>query len=343
MPTTTTGRWGVCPWDEAYYEETAVLDEKPYDFPFTEPVLYANRPLVFFDPYKNGLKAQALKGAGPKRFVGLELEYADVSVAGSRSCANLNRILRRWSTSVVHDGSLPEQGFEVTTSPARGQLFLDMCDDICTALSACEAITTRSCGFHVHVDCSDFAWPQVRALVHLYERVEEALFETVSTSRRSNEYCLRVGDRYTQLIKKSEEDTLRCYADTVQGDPTKGKRKALMTALYRTHHDLETKRRTEERRPQIRYYAMNLHSFFFRPKGTHTPRRTVEARHHQGTKAYEKITNWAMVWDQLCSYAYATPLAQVEAIPQYRPWDILALVLRPAQFEYLKARKAKLA
>lgn len=46
-----------------------------------------------------------------------------------------------------------------------------------------------SCGLHVHVDCSDFTWDQLRDLMILWSRYEPFFFECTPPSRHRNSYC----------------------------------------------------------------------------------------------------------------------------------------------------------
>lgn len=50
-------------------------------------------------------------------------------------------------------------------------------------------LVSDNCGFHVHVDCSDYQGSDLHKLIMLYLRVEDVLFGLVAKDRKHNGYC----------------------------------------------------------------------------------------------------------------------------------------------------------
>jgi hypothetical protein len=61
---------------------------------------------------------------------------------------------------------------------------------VCAALTELKPRIDRKCGLHVHVDCRDFDWKDVRNLVTLWTRYEPFFYELTPKSRRDNQYCI---------------------------------------------------------------------------------------------------------------------------------------------------------
>lgn len=56
-----------------------------------------------------------------------------------------------------------------------------------------DARVTQSCGLHVHVDCGDFSWKELRGLMALWARYEPFFWDMQPASRKSNHYCRPYG------------------------------------------------------------------------------------------------------------------------------------------------------
>ena len=74
----------------------------------------------------------------------------------------------------------------------------------------------------------------------------------------------------------------------------------------------------KEKYRDVRYYALNLHSYFLRG--------TVEFRHHGQSVDFYELSNWGMVCQQLVTSAYRTTQRQIEALPRNSWRSLLALM-----------------
>lgn len=243
-----------------------------------------------------------------RRFLGCELEIAGLNAEGNR----VDAVCEAWGASVVYDGSLPDKGFEVVTAPRRGDDFLKQIRELCKALTAQEAYTTRSCGYHLHVDCRDLSCEDVRRLALLYAGFEDALFECVPASRRNNHFCKKEGDEIQGWLN---------FTGKAQDQ--------LEQLLYDGTWNCSAVKKN--RRHGKRYAALNLHSYFYRG--------TVECRLAAGTTDPVKIINWALLWGNLVERAKGMKDGEVK---DHAGWEgLLSLCPNDEIRGWLKARKRK--
>jgi hypothetical protein len=246
------------------------------------------------------------------RHISLELEVARDNGNGS---ANVRPVAERWFDSIVRDGSIPTCGYEINLNPTNGDLFLKHVGEVCSGLKESNAVVDKSCGMHCHVDVRDFTTEQLFNLCRIYTLVEDALFTVVSRSRRKQQddgYCRLVGARYSF---DSQEDFLDRLETRLYG--------------YVNHPDKKKKY------ADARYYALNLHSFFYR--------QTVEFRHHQGTTNPTKAANWGRLCVAIVDAAATLTTAEVDAMPS-ESWPCLMALLPDNQMrEFYAMRRSMLA
>src|SRR6266702_5519087 len=77
------------------------------------------------------------------------LKLPNVFIASTK---NLENVVRKWHGSIVRDGSLPNSGFEINTSPAAGDVYIKQITEICKALTRVDAKINNDCGLHIHID-----------------------------------------------------------------------------------------------------------------------------------------------------------------------------------------------
>lgn len=221
------------------------------------------------------------------------------------SFKDLNKVIKKWNASVVRDGSLSGDGFEINTAPARGISFENQIQEICNSISA-NAIITERCGLHIHVDARDLTYEDIKALIALYKSIERGLFLTQPKERRKSEYCLPCGDIYS---KESDLDY----------------------AVYSKEH---SKERIEEMKKNkyatARYFALNLHSWFYRG--------TVESRLHTGTVNAEEI----IAWGSLLAMMLDAAKERYKPVGTTSKQKLLNLtVMNPSVHSYVVSRLAK--
>ena len=177
-------------------------------------------------------------------------------------------MLRKWFCSVVHDGSLPDNGFEINTHPAGGDLWMNLCTELYTAMTAARVCFNQNAGCHIHVDARDLGYIQVANLLKLYYYTEHGLYRLIAKERRDNRFCSLCGtgyrvalDRVSKALKKATDDTTRA---TIY-------RQAILNELYKSKATLNkvvpkqfvaSIRQSKGSGP--RYRGLNLHSWIHR-------------------------------------------------------------------------------
>lgn len=203
------------------------------------------------------------------RFVAAEIEVDGLE---SNSAA-VDRVVSKWSASVVEDGSLGSGGFEINTAPASGDKFLEQIHQFGKALKDGTPKITNSCGLHVHIDARDFTFNDIRHLIRIYAHVEDALFAMQPERRRSSSYAKRCGKAYEGALDGGHGSTEESRLDY---------------HLYGTTDEDSLRYDKGDKYGRARYSALNLHSWFYR--------RTVECRLHSGSANPRKIASWGVLW-----------------------------------------------
>ncbi len=244
-----------------------------------------------------------------RRFASVELECSECDSFGE-----IDATCDKWSHSVVEDGSLPNSGFEVNTSPANGDRLLGIIEDLCNALKEDGAEVGTTCGYHVHVDARDFTHADVLRLIQIYARVEEGLFSVVAKSRRDNQYCCKCGSDYLDRVESGSSVT----------------DKAEKAAYGKNSTDVEERRKNKY--DIARYAALNLHSWFFRG--------TIECRMHSGTTKAGNVKAWAQLWIAILDYA-KTPCPLWDKLPDDSFQALMSIAPTLEVRDWLVARRAK--
>lgn len=250
---------------------------------------HSRNGLRFHEANKKQFKENQLR-----RYISTEIEVCGF-VGSLREARDANEIIcGEVQASIVGDGSLPELGFEINTQPANGDVFLRDIRRICDALNP-QSYVSRSAGLHVHVNAKDMHHNELRNLVLLYAKLEDALFALCASHRRNGDYSRLCARKYLnssdprEFRKKLVESMYHCehYENSDRGSH-------LREAKNHKYHD-------------SRYSALNLHSYFFRG--------TVEFRHHEGTIDPTTIINWALVCAHVVEAAAKLPHRVIQNLP----------------------------
>lgn len=260
-----------------------------------------------------------------KRYISLEVE---VSSGDSR---DMHSILRKWGDSLIDDGSLPDEGWELNLNPSSGDVFLEHIKEIADELKSAGATIDSSCGLHCHVDARDYGWFDLFKLCQLYCKIEEGLYEIVSPSRRDNRYCGEAAETFCFSSWKTFQ------ADLIEmlysWRPQRNKRKCGTSYKEgwkgkKTRNNITFSERCEKY-ADARYLALNLHSFFYRG--------TIEFRHHNGTIDYTKMTNWGMICATIIGKGTQMKLDEIKLLPP--GFEGLVKLLRPELAEWAISRR----
>lgn len=239
-----------------------------------------------------------------KRFIAVEIEVAGLKQKLQSKHDAVRDVVKGYHGSIVHDGSLPATGFEINTSPANGDRFINQVDEIAKALSDGDSYVNINCGLHVHVDARDYDYYALRRLVNYYAKIEPALYAIVAKNRRKNRYCLPCGDKYT--------------SDMVLGGalPKQSVKYNIIKGLYGQCNKSINNLKRDKYSPS-RYNALNIHSWFYRG--------TIECRMFEGTVDPYEIKCWGMLWAFILDFAYSSSEKDINNLDKTKPIENLIL------------------
>jgi Putative amidoligase enzyme len=234
------------------------------------------------------------------RFLGVEIEVCNARAKPRVS--PLNKVKAQWGFGVVRDGSLPDTGFEIQTSPANGKQFIEQIDSIGQALKAHNATVSERAGLHTHVDARDHSWNDLSKLLRLYAKIEVLLFKGILFNRAAASYCRSVQEivRDMPINEATDTELSTEKANTITtwyGNPV------LMPSRRNHHYDAS------------RYFSLNLHSW--------AQRQTVEWRLHHGTVDPIVIKNWAQLCSSFTHSVFAMPSKEVKKQSELSATEIL--------------------
>lgn len=258
-------------------------------------IAFQKRALKFWNSEPTQFKRNPLK-----RHISVEIECDKVNTSGNGK--KLASVLKKWSDSVVTDGSLSgDYAHEINTSPSNGDLFVNHIEQITEAYKDIDGKCSVKCGLHVHVNCQDLKFYDLRKVILLYARIERALFELCRPDRVNAQYSRLCGKNYANMSPNPEEFRRQLFGK-FYCDSEK-----LAVARPDKNVGLAIKKKKEGKYAGVRYRALNLHSYFLR--------KTVEFRHHEGSVDPEVIINWAEVCAYIIEAANKLSEAQIRALP----------------------------
>src|SRR4029077_14587638 len=78
-----------------------------------------------------------------------------------------------------------------------------------------------ACALHVHIDCRDFGYQDVRKVIKAYKEIEPVLFAASHYTRHNNPFCNPCGQRYYDKfilgVKPYTKDLKKALAEGVYG------------------------------------------------------------------------------------------------------------------------------
>ena len=319
---------------------------------------FQRNPLVFHE----GKRTPEMPS---RRTVAAEIEVSSATNQNSTSApARFDETIERWSASVVEDGSLEEDGFEIRMAPASGEKFVAQVREIGAALAGVDADVSQKAGLHVHVGAYDFQWSHHLNLAWLWAHVEDAAFSIMPRSRRVNTYCApRAGNiqHYAGEPRElSSADRKTIFTAMIAGtshyvgaDWEYASRKAYEAEKAKYSRAIAngipyvrpkwTKytvpKRTKDGSGSTpggsRYYALNYQSVF--------AHGTIEFRLHGGTTNPDKIIPWAAWCASLVDLARkldAKGVADlIAAHPNETGWDAFLAIAPACHRPYFEARR----
>lgn len=277
---------------------------------------------------------------GLRRKLGTEIEIAGKLAGGSRK--EMKNALVKWAASVVRDGSLPDKGVEIVTSPAGGDKWREMMKYLGGGLDSLRAIVDSSCGNHVHVDATDLGAWDLRRVIQLYAHVEDVLFAALPATRRNSTYCIPCGPTYLEWLKDGNKKlnkrwlAMKQYGITVNSVVRATCGADASQKQKNAEVDATIKDRATHKYDSTRYKALNLHSFWHRG--------TIEFRHAHGTANWLQIMHWGIVCGSVVEFAAKHSDSEVLKLLGKTPQEaLLSCIYEVDTREWLQARWAYFA
>lgn len=269
------------------------------------------------------------RGFRHPRFPSLRYAAAEIEVAAAQTgiAREFDPVARRWSASVVSDGSLPSTGFEINMAPASGTLFVQQVEEMCEVLNKFDASVTKDCGLHVHLDFRHASTTDVAKATMIAHSIEYGLWLVVPVSRHNQRYCQSLTTVFGSIGEKMKA------ADTFAA-----RFSAVGQMVYGETDHTNIRYRGRSKYDGARYSWWNVHSWFHR--------KTIEVRLHSGTTNATKIIMWASFFAHLLDRAQRMSIEDVEAFVAARGdgWSrVLALCPTAAHVRYFADRRRTLA
>lgn len=288
-------------------------------------ILNNTLPITYFDP-----KGFTINDS--RRFASVEIEIFDYNNA-----VKLNKALSKWNCAVVKDASMVreagergvivarDKSFEINTTPACGNLLYDQLKEVSEGLDDSKSKITIDCGIHVHVDCRDYGYQELRKFIKTYYFIEEALFAAVHWTRDTNDFCKRCGEDYynrviSSIIKPTTKELKAAIIKSVYGDKSLELRDGPYERYSQPNFWYERAdhygRAGGMRRNEKRYSAINLHSYFLRG--------SIESRVHHASTDFNEIYNWTKILVDLFDSVFLVPEARLDKMLEISPHEIEA-------------------
>lgn len=229
-----------------------------------------------------------------ERFFGVEIEIGDsglsrnqISNIVSRKTHKRVKAATGWAESkgnsywhIKHDSTCGDggglggssYGWEVASYKASGKKDLFHIAEVVEFLKSEGALVNHNCGFHVHVDVSDFSEDRISALLARWIKIENILFNMVPERRSDSVYCKKWRD--SSKFKK-----LRRYVHELQTSPDVFW-ETMRPTDKRIHNNIQKR------------FSLNLVNYIRNLKS----RKTVELRLPEGTLDGWQVLNWTIMF-----------------------------------------------
>lgn len=206
---------------------------------------------------------------------------------------------------VKHDGScgknvdkfgINEGGYEVSSFKANTiKDLLHICQ-VSRKIKQLGCSVNRNCGFHVHVDVSDFSNEQMGVLIAYWLCIEKVILQAVPSSRKNNKFCVAMSSLRPKF-NHTFESGLNVW----------GHYKPYSAKL----HDNFDRR-----------CALNLVNYYRTLHIKNFKRPTVEFRFPEGTLVARSIKNWTRIFINFVN-KMATQKLEINQIKQFSLRDTM--------------------
>lgn len=223
------------------------------------------------------------------RYVGVEWEYNN-----SKNEKIIHAWANKWGAGRHRDGSC---GWELVTPPIAGDHVVNCLSELQTAFEESKAECNYTCGIHVHVDASDYGWPEMQRLLTVYAKVEPLLYLLAGQFRLANTYCMPAGQAYLSALSN------------------KDKKEAIMNVAYKQSKAREyVKAAKPGKKHGGRYRGLNICPWLV-ARRVKRKDNTVEFRIHRNTLDAKRVIGWVKLLSRLVEWCSKATDSDIEKLP----------------------------
>ena len=229
------------------------------------------------------------------RVFSIELE---MNVPEDKKVLELGKLLPS-TCGISGDGSVDgNNALEIQTPPLQGKRGEEYIKDVTTVLALCGAEVNRSCGFHIHLDCTNEKEDTryLKKLMQFCFLIDDVILSTLPVSRRDNRFCYP----FSNVYSLKDIESIDVY-DNDSKNPTHSVEKV----FYKEYDAERIANRKQHKYDDARYAGVNLHSLF---KDGH-----IEIRFHSGTVDYDKIIHWIILWTTILDFLHDKDSYELES------------------------------
>lgn len=301
---------------------------------------------------------------GMTRLLGTEIETYGSAIL--KYTPLLRKAVDLWQASVITDGSIGGRGVELVTQPAGGSQWRQMIADLGAGFKESQSVSSKTCGLHMHADCTDVDGFALKRIIQLYSHIEFCLYDAIPEDRQTGGYSKPNGANLKTWLDndaakfdaKMEAGEAKRQLSWLQyglltgpnarfsGIPKVGEKGHDRDGSAITHTETSVKtltsqwdqivlQQTRGKGHANRYSGLNMHSYWLRG--------TLEFRMHHGTNDPVKITNWGFVIGSIVDYCVKHTDEDMTMILGLKPRLAMGIVLdgQPDVMEWLISRWAK--
>ena len=263
-----------------------------------------------------------------KTFMGVEIECFNNPKIECKDTEKFlgQPVFSNWT--IGQDGSIGK-GSKITC-PIEAISPIMRGDDAFNSIKAvCAKLNERfkvdhTCGIHVHLDFSTEPIHNIINFCKVCYKFESQIMEMLPITRRNNPYCKPLTRKSSVENEQHPMEPFNLYNITTL--------ESIEKKLYKCQDKDGLKSSKQNKYHSSRYFWLNLHTYFYRDRGT------IEIRNHPGTLNSTKIINWIRIFLKLKQYSAETTKTKIEQLEGSFA-ELLKIIKDPDLVSYMVERK----
>lgn len=171
----------------------------------------------------------------------------------------------------IRSNGINEGGYEIASFVASGLKDINTISEVAHSLKKGGIRANNNCGYHIHVNASDFTEEDMGKLISYWLLIEDVFFNMIPFRRTVNRYCKKI-----KIKNKNYEKALDVIKNSMK-----------IWELYKP-------KTINIRNPAEKRYSLNLLNFYAASK-TKFKRKTIEFRFPEGTLCKETVKNFIYI------------------------------------------------